>query len=282
MNSAWLYLKHGVQILNEDGTYTNINAKAVVLATGGMSNNFDLLQYYSAQDLSKCEAMGENQHGDGHLMAEQTGHGRCGTVALSSMYIHVPGFSIDSLLSVAASMNGSCCYVNQDGERFIDESSPSDIARSKAVEQQGRVFSIIGTGLLNDYQAGKMAHMKGLVGEDRANEPWDAADDLALAEGNDHVFKADTLEELAELMGVPADTFIATMDIYEADCAAGIAASGFNTEIYYVGTCQSSSVWCGSKAARHLIENCLGGTVADNWYGDEIYTKDSVVAYDNA
>lgn len=113
--------------------------------------------------------------------------------------------------------------MNQDGERFIDESSPSDIARSKAVEQQGRVFSIIGTGLLNDYQAGKMAHMKGLVGEDRANEPWDAADDLALAEGNDHVFKADTLEELAELMGVPADTFIATMDIYEADCAAGTA-----------------------------------------------------------
>lgn len=336
------YTCTGVQILNEDGTYTNINAKAVVLATGGMSNNFDLLQYYSAQDLSKCEAMGENQHGDGHLMAEQTGHGRCGTVALSSMYIHVPGFSIDSLLSVAASMNGSCCYVNQDGERFIDESSPSDIARSKAVEQQGRVFSIIGTGLLNDYQAGKMAHMKGLVGEDRANEPWNAADDLALAEGNDHVFKADTLEELAELMGVPADTFIATMDTYEADCAAGtgdsvfakpaehmmsmgegpfygfelssvifntnngirinrnaqvvdaafkpveglyaagIAASGFNTEIYYVGTCQSSSVWCGSKAARHLIENCLGGTVADNWYGDEIYTKDSVVAYDNA
>ena len=49
-----------------------------------------------------------------------------------------------------------------------------------------------------------------------------------------------------------------------------------------MGTCQSSSVWCGSKAARHLIENCLGGTVADNWYGDDIYTKDSVVAYDNA
>lgn len=334
------YTCTGLQVLNEDGTYTNIKAKAVVLATGGMSNNFDLLQYYSAQDLSKCETMGEGQHGDGHLMAEQTAHGRCGTVALSSMYIHVPGFAIDSLLSIAASMNGSCCYVNQDGERFIDESAPSDIARSKAVEQQGQVYSIIGTGLLNEYQAGKMAHMKPMVGEDRAFEPWDATDDLKLCESNENVFIADTLEELAEKMGVPADTFVATMETYEADCvagagdsvfgkpaesmmsmgegpfygfrlnsvifntnngirinrnaqvvdasfkpveglyAAGIAASGFNTEIYYVGTCQSSSVWCGSKASRHLIENRLGGTVADDWFGPEIYTKDSVVTYD--
>lgn len=331
----------GVQIKNRDGSYTDVMAKAVVLATGGIGNNFDLLRYYTGQDLDKCEALGDGQHGDGHLMAEQTAHGRCRSVALSSMYIHVKGFAIDSLLSIAASMNGSCCYVNQDGERFVDESAPSDIARSKAVEQQGKVFSIMGTGLLAEYQNGGMAHMKGPVGEDRGNEIWDASDDLALCEDNDQVFVADTIEELAARMGVPADSLSSTIERYEADCAsgagdsvfgkpsehmmsmgeapfyafrlssvvlntnngirinrnaqvvdpehapieglyaAGICASGFNTgDLYYVGTCQSSSVWCGSKAARHLVEARLGGTVSDDWYGDEEYTQESVVEYD--
>lgn len=331
----------GVQILNADGTYTNVHAKAVVLATGGISNNFDLLQYYSGQDLVKCESVSDGQDGDGHLMAEQTAHGRCKTIALSSMYVHVKGLGLNSLLSIAASMNGSCCYVNQDGIRFIDESSPSDIARCKAIEQQGKVFSIMGTGLLNEYQNGGLAHMKGMVGEDRANEPWDATEDLEACKDNENVFEADTLEELAGLIGADPDTFVQTIEQYDADAeagtgdsvlgkpaenmmamgegpyyafrlssvifntnngirvnrnaqvvdpeynpieglyASGIAVSGFNTEVYYVGTCQSSSIWAGSKAARHLVEHCLGGTVADDWYGDAEWQADQLPEFSN-
>lgn len=51
--------------------------------------------------------------------------------------------------------------------------------------------------------------------------------------------------------------------------AAGICTSGWDGEIYGGGTCQPVAMWCGSKAARYIVENYLGGKVADDWYGDD-------------
>ena len=56
--------------------------------------------------------------------------------------------------------------------------------------------------------------------------------------------------------------------------AGGIAISGFNDDIYCTGLCQSVSIWSGSKAARTIVEENLGGTVAEDWYGDKPYTDD--------
>lgn len=334
------YTCKGVQVQNADGTYTNIHANAVVLATGGMSNNLDLLQYYSGQDVNKCEAFSVGQDGDGHLMAEQTAHGKCKTIAISSLLNHVKGFPFDSILSVAAGQNSTCLFVNQEGERVVDESSLKDVTYPKVVEQQGKVFSIIGTGLLKYYEHGGLRRTANF-GENHPNLIWDASEELEANKDNENMFVADTLEELAEKIEVPVDTFIETIDRYEADCvsgegdslfgkdaeymipqgegpyyafrltscilsanngirvnhssqvvdpyytpieglyAAGICISGFNTEIYYVATCQSVSTWGGSKAARHLIENCCGREVSDDWFGDEEYTKESPVEYDD-
>lgn len=334
------YTCTGVQLRNADGTYTDVHANAVVLCTGGMSNNLDLLQYYSGQDICKCEAYSTGQDGDGHLMVEQTAHGKCKTIALSSLLVHVRDFPMDSVLSVAAGMNATALWVNQEGERFTDESSLNDVLHCKAVEQQGKVFSIIGSNLMKYYEDGGMARMAAF-GENVGNQPWDPTDELEANKDNENMFVADTIEELAEQMGVPADALAATVERYDADCeagtgdtlyekpaesmvalgegpyygfrltscllsanngirvnhnsqvvdpyynpikglyAAGICISGFNTEIYYVATCQSVSTWGGSKAARHLIENCCGRTVADDWFGDEEYTEDSIVEYED-
>ena len=50
--------------------------------------------------------------------------------------------------------------------------------------------------------------------------------------------------------------------------AAGVCTSGWDGEVYGGGTCQTVGMWAGSKAARYIVENILGGTVADNWMGD--------------
>lgn len=327
----------GVQVRNADGTYTNIYAKAVVLATGGVSNNLELLSYYSGQDiLGKCVSWGKGQDGDGHLMAEQTAHGRCKTICLSSMLNRVNGLPNDSVLSVAVSQNHTCLFVNQEGERFVDEGSLSDVAFCKVVEQQGKVFSILGSNLRRQYGSGGLKRMYA-VNEPRGNEPWDIDGELERYKNNENIFAADTLEELAEKIGVPVDTFVKTVQQYDADCAAGqgdsvfgkapefmmaqgegpyyafrissgilntnngirinrnaqvvdpfftpieglyaagICVSGFNTEVYSIATCQSVSTWAGSKAARHLIEHRCGRKVAEDWFGDSEYTKDSVI-----
>lgn len=51
--------------------------------------------------------------------------------------------------------------------------------------------------------------------------------------------------------------------------AAGICTSGWDGEIYGGGTCQPVAMFCGSRSARYIVENLLGGKVADDWYGDD-------------
>ncbi len=341
------YTCTGVQVKDQTtGEYTNINAKAVVLFTGGMSNNLELLKYYTNQDVCKLECEDQGHFGDGMVMAEQTAHGLCKTIALSSMMGFVPDTSKTSNLSAAVSVNPTCCFVNQDGVRFtredVEYSLPTEMGASapnyqvnysKMVESQGKVFSIVGQNLMDLIQSGDIDHQGGFYG---GTDDWDPMGELEsyMEAGNENIFKADSLEELAEMIGVPVDDFVATIEQYDADAeagtgdsafdkpaehmvalgdapyyafrlksflvntnngirvnhkcqvvdpyytpisglyAGGIAISGFNDDIYSTGLCQSVSIWSGSKAARTIVEEELGGTVADDWYGEKEYTDD--------
>ena len=346
------YTCTGIQLRDqESGAYTNVNTKAVYLGAGGMSNNLDLLRAYSNQDMCKLEALDQGHYGDGHLMAEQTAHGICKTVALSSMMGYVPGFSYQSILNACVTTNPTCVFVNQDGVRFTSEDvdtikTEDDIMflvhYSKLVEGQGKVFSIVGSDLMDLFRSKGMKFSTGFYGQPEMTlEEWDADTEIERYLGtNENLFKADTLEDLAEQIGVPVDAFVETIQQYDADCeagegdsafgkdassmikigegpyyafalksflvntnngirvnkncqvcdpyytpvqglyAGGISISGFNDEIYHTGLCQAVAVFSGSQSARHLVENCLGGTVAEDWYGDEVYTADSVLTYE--
>lgn len=319
----------GVQVKNADGTYTSIECKAVVLAGGGMSNNLELLQNYSNQDLSHCVSVDQHHYGDPMVMAEQTSHGRCKTIALSSMLAYVDGFHYQSWLELAAGNQPSALFVNQDGVRFTTENMGfSQIDLSKIVEGQGATFSIMGQNLYNYYKDNGLFVGVGFYGDGQDERPYDLDADLEEYKDNPNLFIADTIEELAEKMGVPADALADTVERYDADAeagqgdtvflkeaeymiplgdapyygfklsslivntnagircnekcqvidqahvpvkglyAAGIDVSGFLTDIYEVGHCQCISIWSGSKAARTLVETELGGTVADDWFGD--------------
>ncbi len=340
----------GIQVKGSDGAYADINAKAVVLACGGMSNNLDLLQNYSNQDLSHCVSVDQGHFGDGMVMAEQTAHGRCKTIALSSMLGYVDGFHYQSFLGLAAGDNPSALFVNQTGERFanedaaritVDEKVTGVIGYSKLIEGQGIVYSVMGRGLLDYYETNGLFNAVGFYGHGQDERAFDLEAELEEYADNPNVLKADTLEELAEKMGVPADAFVACVERYDADAAAGagdtlygkdaqymialgeapyyafklsslivntnagirvnencqvvdqafvpvkglyasgIAISGFVTDIYEVGNCQCVSIWSGSKAARTLVEQDLGGTVADDWYGDAEWNGDDRPVFSN-
>lgn len=329
------YTVAGIQLKNADGSYTDVAAKAVVLSCGGMSNNLELLQNYSNQELDHCVSVNQGHYGDGMVMAEQTAHGRCKTIALSSMLGYVDGFDYQSWLGIAAGDNPTALFVNQDGIRFCNEDMSSiegvgnvTIEYSKAVEGQGRVYSIMGSNLLDFYKENRLPHPSGFYGKGQAERPFDLDAELEEYAGNENVFKADTLEELAGLIDVPVDALVQTVEQYDADAASGegdsvflksadytvaigdapyyafklcslivntnagirvnrncqvvdqdwnpvkglyatgIGISGFVTDVYEVGQCQCVSIWSGSKAARTLVEQDLGGTVAADWFGD--------------
>lgn len=323
----------GIQVLDSKHAYINLKAKAVVLACGGMSNNLELLQHYSNQELEHCVSVEQGHFGDGMVMAEQTAHGRCKTIALSSMQAYVDGMDYQSWLCLAAGETNTALFVNQEGVRFVnedvsgiaDQPTRGGVNRSKIVEGQGAVYSIMGSGLLEYYKQNKV-DAESFYGDGQDEHVFDLDADLEEYADNENIFVADSVEELARMIGVPEEALAETIAVYDADAAAGtdsafmkdpqymvamggapyyafklssiivntnagirvdhdcrvvdqrytpvaglyaagVAISGFVSDLYETGNCQCVSIWSGSKAARCLVEQRLGGTVADDWYG---------------
>ena len=333
------YTVTGIQYVDENGDVTQINTKAVVLATGGMSNNKELLAQYSSQDMSKTIGWGEGQDGDGQLMAEQTAHGRANHLTVASLFNNVgngeESLAYSSPLGVAASMQYSDLFVNEYGIRFCDESAGGSLGTSqsgKLIESQGYVFSIMDTSMKEKYEAGGCSRHYSGFADACVGNPIDLTAEIADYADKDYVISADTLEELADKLAEKVTTFVkedflAEVERYNGFCAsgtdeeygkgadylwacetgpfyafqcvsgmlntcggirinrnaqvtddrgkvveglfaAGVCTSGWDGEVYGGGTCQTVGMWAGSKAARYIVENILGGTVADDWMGD--------------
>jgi len=320
----------GIQVRHADGSYTDINCKAVILATGGLSTNFDLLSFYTGQDVhEKCHGWGAGQDGDGHLLVEQTAHGRCKSITVSSLFNNVKGFAYDSPLGVAATMQPKNLYVNQYGLRFGSENISDTAASGKMVEGQGKVWSIMGQNLIAEFENGGCTRKYSAFSDALPGNQVDLQAEFEKYKDNENVVKADSLEKLAEKIGVDKDRFVSCIESYEKDCAAGsgdsmygkdakymislgkgpyyalrlssgvlntnggiridynaqvcdpyctpvkglfaagVCCSGWDGEVYGGGTCQTSGMWGGSKAARVIVEQYLGGKVADDWCGEE-------------
>lgn len=333
------YTVTGLQYIDENGDVVQINTKAIILATGGMSTNKDLLAQYSSQDMDKIIGWGDGQDGDGHLMAEQTAHGRANHLCVASLFNNV-GNGEDSLaysspLGVAATMQYSDLFVNEYGIRFADESNGGGLGTSesgKLIESQGYVFSILDQSMIDAYENGGCTRHYSGFADACVGNPIDLRSEIEQYADKDYIWSGETLEELANAVAadVPTfvvDDFLAEVELYNQACAngvdevfgkdaqylwactdgpfyamrvcsgmlntcggiridrnaqvcdthskpveglfaAGVCTSGWDGEVYGGGTCQTVGMWAGSKAARYIVENILGGTVADNWMGD--------------
>ena len=333
------YTVTGLQYVDETGAVTQINAKAVVLATGGMSTNKELLAQYSSQDMSKIIGWGEGQDGDGQLMAEQTAHGRANHLTVASLFNNVgngdESLAYSSPLGVAATMQYSDLFINEYGIRFCDESGAGGLGTSqsgKLIESQGYVFSIMDSSMKEKYEAGGCSRHYSGFADACVGSPIDLTSEIEEYADKDYILSADTLEELADKLAEKVPTFVkedflAEIERYNGFCAsgtdeeygkgadylwacetgpfyafqccsgmlntcggiridrnaevcddrgkpiaglfaAGVCTSGWDGEVYGGGTCQTVGMWAGSKAARYIVENILGGTVADDWMGD--------------
>jgi fumarate reductase flavoprotein subunit len=333
------YTVTGIQYQAEDGSIVQVNCKAVVLATGGMSNNKELLAQYSSQDMSKTVGWGEGQDGDGQMMAEQTAHGRANHLTVASLFNNVgngeESLAYSSPLGVAASMQYSDLFVNEYGIRFCDESAGGSLGTSqsgKLIESQGYVFSIMDTSMKEKYEAGGCSRHYSGFADACVGAEIDLTSELEEYADKDYILSADTLDELADKLAEKVTTFVkedflAEIERYNGFCAAGVddeygkgadylwacetgpfyalqcvsgmlntcggirinrnaqvtddrgkvieglfaagvCTSGWDGEVYGGGTCQTVGMWAGSKAARYIVENVLGGTVAEDWMGD--------------
>lgn len=158
----------------------------------------------------------QGQDGDGHLMAEQTAHGRANHLTVDSLFNNVKDFSYDSALGVCVAMQPSNFWVNQDGLRFMNENISSTAVSGKVVETQGSVWSIVDADGIQKYaEGGCQRHYSGFADKLVGNAIDGLQDEVDKAvSGNDECFKADTIADLAKKIGVDADNLADEIEKY--------------------------------------------------------------------
>lgn len=206
----------GVYAQQDDGSILRVNAtKGVILATGDYQNNTAMVDKY-VPDAQPFERKQSNKTGDGHLMGLMAGG--CMQNAGHTKMIHAKNWGANATVL----KNTPFLAVNMNGKRFVAE----DITmyyRNNAVRIQPENVWIT----VIDSNFGEQTETMGL-------EKSISIEDLEAVGEEGGVYKANTLEELAEKLGIPADAFVATVQRYNELCSSGEGDMDFGKPTKYM------------------------------------------------
>ena len=216
----------GVYAETDDGKILEVNAKAVLLACGGIGNDLELLQEKTGIDTShaKTEFPLPNV-GDGHRMAWAVGAKETDISILPCL--GVDGFVIRDAISMAACIQPGL-YINGDGERFMAEDLHLKKLYALVINAQRSQLSDTYTFFDNDFiellENGRGSYVGNLEVEPGYRLPGlrEQLETGAQASGYRVVFKGETLEELAADMGSDPARLTDTVTRYNALCEKGV------------------------------------------------------------
>ena len=185
----------GVKATTSAGANVTLHANSgVVLATGGFSANAPMVVEYNNYWPGLSDTMPSTNAptitGDGIVMAKAVG---ADLVGMGFAQLMPSSHPVDgSLFSGIWGSAETQVFVNKEGKRYVNEYAERDVLSKAALEQTDGIFYII-----CDNKIAKN-------------------DDVAGMEAKGNVVVADTLEELAEKLGIPADTFVETIERYNS------------------------------------------------------------------
>jgi len=204
----------GVEVERE-GRTLNIRANnGVILATGGFENNQEMIQDYL--QMPYAAPLGSTYNtGDGITMALEAGANLWHMSALSGPFLEFinpeSGSGYRQLMGSTGSIrNSSAIIVGADGTRFIDETLQP---KHGHVPFHGMYIDMpisFPLFLIFDQKQIETAPMYKIWSPDSSEE---------LEKG--WIIKGETLEELAEKIGLPADGLVKGVAEYNAACASG-------------------------------------------------------------
>ena len=199
----------GVIAKAEDGTYVKFNtAKGVILATGGYEFNWERLKKcIRPRDLAVRAYVNGcvGNTGDGHEMGLAVG-------GMEDEYPHC--FVNDPSGTLSGVAFGAAIHpflrVNDFGVRFVNEAIPSNFLANAVSSQPGaHDWVIADSKMATDMEKIRDLVIPGTTPESEAETFMKDSE------------TADTLEELAEKMGVNPDAFVASVERYNELCAKG-------------------------------------------------------------
>ena len=194
-----LYNTEATELIVEDGAVTGvkatgdgisytINAKAVVLATGGFGANLEMCAEYNPDLAGFVTTNSPCATGDGIKMAEAAG---AATVDMEQIQIHPTVYQATSLMVTESVRGGGAILVNASGERFVDEMETRDVVSAAEIAQEGGYAYLV----FDQAQRDNLSAIDSYV-------------------SNGLTVQADTIEGLASEMGVDAANLQATVEAW--------------------------------------------------------------------
>ena len=124
----------GVKATGASGETVTVNAKAVVLATGGFGANLDMVVKYKPELKGFMTTNAPGIQGQGIEMAEAIG---AATVDMDQIQIH-PTVEANTAALITEGLRGDgAVLINAEGKRFIDEVGTRDVVSAAEIAQTG-------------------------------------------------------------------------------------------------------------------------------------------------
>ena len=124
----------GVKATGSTGETVTVNAKAVVLATGGFGANLDMVVKYKPELKGFMTTNAPGIQGQGIEMAEAIG---AATVDMDQIQIH-PTVEANTAALITEGLRGDgAVLINAEGKRFIDEVGTRDVVSAAEIAQTG-------------------------------------------------------------------------------------------------------------------------------------------------
>ena len=186
----------GIAATDKNGAAVTVNAKAVILATGGFGANLDMVVEYKPDLAGFMTTNAPGAQGQGIDMAVAIG---AGTVDMDQIQIH-PTVEANTAALITEGLRGDgAILVNAEGNRFTDEVGTRDVVSAAEIAQTGSYSWLVIDQAMVDASSVIQGYIK-----------------------NGYTVSGETYEELAEAMGVDAAAFAATMEKWNAAVAAGV------------------------------------------------------------
>ncbi len=195
----------GVKGLFKGDQEVTVNAKAVIIATGGFGANVEYRQSVNdgvwkevvLDETIGCTNIQPCAQGEGLKLAEQAG---AELINLSDIQLHPCGTPGTGLMEDIRTSGRNRIFVNESGDRFVNEGAERDTLCKAIFAQPDSTYFIVVNKLRYpdpDWVDGNGATVANMI-----------------ARG--HVVGADTVEELAEATGMDAAKLQASIDAYNA------------------------------------------------------------------
>ena len=206
----------GVRCLDKDGEEIVIHAGAVIIATGGFGGNKEEVLKRTGFTYDK-DFFGfclPNMQGDGIRMAREAGAAK--TEESMELAVSTAGGLKESIRTAFHQPN---LLVNYQGDRFFNEEffENSTFAANACNLQQGRCGIMVIDDRIRDLYENHGVDVSSYVLNRMSAEGFSEDFEKALQK-NPYIAKADTLEELAEKIGIEKENFLRTVETYNHYC----------------------------------------------------------------